>query len=131
MDKDRVEGKIKDVAGRVERQVGEWTGDSEKQAHGAAKQAEGKVQNTWGKVKDAAKSATDNEDRPSSDVDTRDADDLSFPSVNAAGRSFSRRFLCGRGIRDQINAICRNPFRMDVSCQSLPETGLRSAFAPE
>jgi uncharacterized protein YjbJ (UPF0337 family) len=57
MDKDRVEGKVKDVAGRVERQVGEWTGDSEKQAHGAAKQAEGKVQNTWGTVKDAAKSA--------------------------------------------------------------------------
>jgi uncharacterized protein YjbJ (UPF0337 family) len=58
MDKDRVEGKVKDVEGRVERQVGEWTGDTEKQAHGAAKQAEGKVQNTWGKVKDAAKSAT-------------------------------------------------------------------------
>ena len=62
MDKDRVEGKIKDVAGRVERQVGEWTGDPEKQVHGAAKQAEGKVQNTWGKVKDAAKSGV-NEDR--------------------------------------------------------------------
>ena len=25
MDKDRVEGKVKDVAGRVQRQVGEWT----------------------------------------------------------------------------------------------------------
>ena len=57
-DKDRVEGKIKDVAGRVERQVGEWTGDKEKQVHGAAKQVEGKVENTWGKVKDAAKSTT-------------------------------------------------------------------------
>jgi uncharacterized protein YjbJ (UPF0337 family) len=55
MDKDRIEGKVKDVAGRVERQVGEWTGDSEKQADGAMKQAEGKVQNAWGKVKDAAK----------------------------------------------------------------------------
>jgi uncharacterized protein YjbJ (UPF0337 family) len=66
MDKDRVEGKVKDVAGRVERQVGEWTGDPEKQAHGAAKQAEGKVQNAWGKVKDTAKSATD---------DTRDKND--------------------------------------------------------
>jgi uncharacterized protein YjbJ (UPF0337 family) len=59
MDKDEVKGKAKDVAGRVERQVGEWTGDSEKQAHGAAKQAEGKVQNAWGKVKDAAKDARD------------------------------------------------------------------------
>lgn len=59
MDKDRVEGKVKDVAGRVERQVGEWTGDNEKQAHGAAKQVEGKVQNAWGKVKDAARSTDD------------------------------------------------------------------------
>ena len=41
MDKDRVEGKVKDVAGRVERQVGEWTGDKDAQVHGAAKQAEG------------------------------------------------------------------------------------------
>jgi uncharacterized protein YjbJ (UPF0337 family) len=57
MNKDRVKGKIKDVAGRVERQAGEWTGDPEKQAHGAAKQVEGKVQNAWGKAKDAADEA--------------------------------------------------------------------------
>jgi uncharacterized protein YjbJ (UPF0337 family) len=62
MDKDRLEGKVKDVAGRVERQVGEWTGDTEKQAHGAAKQVEGKVQNAWGKVKDATKSTNENHD---------------------------------------------------------------------
>ncbi len=55
MDKDRVEGKVKDVAGRVQRQVGEWTGDTKDQAEGAAKQAEGKVQSAWGKVKDAVK----------------------------------------------------------------------------
>jgi len=58
MDKDRVEGKVKDVAGRVERQVGEWTGDKEAQVHGAAKQVEGKVQNTFGKAKDAVRDAT-------------------------------------------------------------------------
>lgn len=55
MDKDRVEGKVKDIAGRAQRQVGEWTGDSENQAKGAAKQVEGKVQNAWGKAKDAVK----------------------------------------------------------------------------
>lgn len=57
MNKDQVQGKIKDVAGRVERQAGEWTGDKEKQAHGAAKQVEGKVQNAWGDVKEAGKKA--------------------------------------------------------------------------
>ena len=59
MDKDRVEGKAKDVAGRIQRQAGEWTGDEESQAEGAAKQAEGKVQNAWGQVKDAGKKAAD------------------------------------------------------------------------
>ena len=58
MNKDRVEGKVKDIAGRVERQAGEWTGDPEKQVKGAAKQAEGKVQNAWGKAKDGANEAS-------------------------------------------------------------------------
>jgi uncharacterized protein YjbJ (UPF0337 family) len=55
MNKDQVEGKVKDVAGRVERQAGEWTNDPKMQVKGTAKQAEGKVQNAWGKAKDAAK----------------------------------------------------------------------------
>jgi len=59
MNKDQVEGKLKDVGGRAERQVGEWTGDEEKQGHGAMKQAEGKVQKAWGDVKDAGKKAMD------------------------------------------------------------------------
>ena len=31
MDKDRMSGKVKDVAGRVKRQAGEWTGDEKLQ----------------------------------------------------------------------------------------------------
>jgi uncharacterized protein YjbJ (UPF0337 family) len=62
MNKDRVQGKAKDIAGRVERQVGEWTGDAGKQVKGAAKQAEGKVQNAWGQAKDATKKQSD--DKP-------------------------------------------------------------------
>ena len=64
MNKDRVKGKVKDVAGRIERQAGEWTGDPKKQAEGAAKQVEGKVQNTWGKVKDATNREYDNATSP-------------------------------------------------------------------
>jgi uncharacterized protein YjbJ (UPF0337 family) len=59
MNKDRVEGKVKDITGRVERQAGEWTNDPKAQVNGAAKQAEGKVQNAWGKAKDAAKQTVD------------------------------------------------------------------------
>jgi len=57
MDKDRVKGKLDDAAGRVKRQVGEWTGDTEKQAEGTAQQIKGKAENAWGKMKDAARDA--------------------------------------------------------------------------
>jgi uncharacterized protein YjbJ (UPF0337 family) len=53
MNKDQVQGKGKDLAGRIERQAGEWTGDKEKQVHGALKQVEGKLQNVWGNAKAA------------------------------------------------------------------------------
>ncbi len=59
MDKDRVKGKVDDVAGRVKRQVGEWTGDTKTEAEGAAQQVKGKVENAWGKTKDAARDAAD------------------------------------------------------------------------
>lgn len=59
MDKERIKGKAQDVAGRVERQVGEWTGNEKAQAEGMAKQAEGKVRNAVGKMKDNVRDAAD------------------------------------------------------------------------
>jgi uncharacterized protein YjbJ (UPF0337 family) len=69
MDKDRVEGKVKDIAGRAQRQVGEWTGDEEAQVKGAAKQVEGKVQNAWGQAKDAARDAVKKSSTSEADKD--------------------------------------------------------------
>jgi uncharacterized protein YjbJ (UPF0337 family) len=72
MDKDRVEGKLKDVKGRVERQVGEWTGDEDAQAEGTADQIKGKVQNAFGKVKDAGRDMADDvRDRERHDEEIR------------------------------------------------------------
>ncbi len=59
MDKDRIEGKMDDVKGRVKRQVGEWTGDKDLQAEGTADQAKGKTQGAVGKIKDAGRDALD------------------------------------------------------------------------
>jgi uncharacterized protein YjbJ (UPF0337 family) len=72
MDKDRVEGKAKDIAGRVQRQVGEWTGDTKDQAEGAAKQVEGKVQNAWGKAKDALKKPSSDQTDAERETERRD-----------------------------------------------------------
>lgn len=78
MDKDRIKGKAEDVAGRVKSQVGEWTGDTETQAEGAAQQVKGKVQNAWGNVKDAARDTTDKtkreQDRAEDDAEYRRKD---------------------------------------------------------
>ena len=62
MNKDQVQGKGKDIAGRIERQAGEWTGDKEKQVHGALKQVEGKLQNAWGNAKAANAKAANAKD---------------------------------------------------------------------
>jgi len=63
MDKDRVKGAINDAAGRAKRQVGEWTGDTDAQAEGAAQQMKGKAQKVVGAVKDAARDAKSDFDR--------------------------------------------------------------------
>ena len=69
MNEDQVKGKVKDVAGRVERQAGEWTGSKEAETHGAAKQVEGKVQGAWGDVKDAAKKVANDDSKNTANDD--------------------------------------------------------------
>jgi uncharacterized protein YjbJ (UPF0337 family) len=48
---DEVEGKGKDIKGKVKEKVGEWTNDQDLEAEGNADQAEGKVQETFGETK--------------------------------------------------------------------------------
>lgn len=54
MNQDKVKGTMDDVTGRVKRQAGEWTGDSQLQVEGAAQQIKGKAEKAVGNVKDAA-----------------------------------------------------------------------------
>jgi uncharacterized protein YjbJ (UPF0337 family) len=58
MNKDQVEGAVKDAAGKVQRKVGEAIGSEEQQAKGLGKQIEGKVQKTVGNAKETLKDAT-------------------------------------------------------------------------
>src|ERR1700689_3688248 len=59
MDKDRIAGSARDVAGKVEGAVGDVTGNAQAQAAGRAREATGTVQNLYGQAKDAARDATD------------------------------------------------------------------------
>lgn len=72
MDKDRVKGTVDDAAGRIKRQVGEWTGDTGAQVEGATQQVKGKVEKAWGNMKDAARNAGEKSDRDRDVVVERD-----------------------------------------------------------
>ena len=53
MNRNQVKGAAKDVTGKVQRKVGELTGNENQQAKGTAKQVEGKVQKGVGNVEQA------------------------------------------------------------------------------
>ncbi len=69
MNNENVKGTLDDAAGRVKRQVGEWTGDTEKQVEGAAQQVKGKAEKVVGNVKDAVRDAANGPDRDRTDMD--------------------------------------------------------------
>lgn len=57
MDKDRIKGSAKVVAGKTKEAVGKVLGDAKLQGEGAAEKAEGRVQNAVGSAKDAIRDA--------------------------------------------------------------------------
>ena len=59
MDKDRIAGSAKDIAGKVESAAGDIAGNAHAQASGRAREAAGTVQNLYGQAKDAARDAGD------------------------------------------------------------------------
>jgi uncharacterized protein YjbJ (UPF0337 family) len=59
MDKDRITGSAKDVAGKVEDAAGDLAGNTQTQASGRVREAAGSMQNLYGQAKDAARDATD------------------------------------------------------------------------
>jgi uncharacterized protein YjbJ (UPF0337 family) len=58
MNKNQIEGSIKNATGKLQQKVGEVTGDSNQQVKGAAKQVEGTVQKGVGDVQQAVRNST-------------------------------------------------------------------------
>ncbi len=58
MNKDQVKGKLKEVAGEAQEQLGRVTGSTEQEAKGHARELEGKVQKKAGDVEEAVKDIT-------------------------------------------------------------------------
>ena len=62
MDSDRIEGGMKEGAGKVKEEWGDATDDRSTEMEGRQEQAEGKLQESWGEAKDAVRDATDDAD---------------------------------------------------------------------
>ncbi|HEX3219107.1 MAG TPA: CsbD family protein [Candidatus Limnocylindria bacterium] len=61
MDSDRIEGSVKEGAGKVKEEWGDATDNPSTEAEGQRDQAEGKLQESWGEAKDAVRDATDDD----------------------------------------------------------------------
>jgi uncharacterized protein YjbJ (UPF0337 family) len=61
MNRDQVEGKVKEVAGKAQRAFGDATDNASQQIKGGAKQVEGKIQKGVGNVEEAADKADDSD----------------------------------------------------------------------
>lgn len=59
MNRNQVEGGIKDAAGKVQRKFGQTVGSDHQEAEGTQTQVEGKTQKTAGDVTNAVDRATD------------------------------------------------------------------------
>jgi uncharacterized protein YjbJ (UPF0337 family) len=58
MDRDRSEGSMKTMKGRLKEGLGKILGDSKMEAEGKIDKAEGKIQNTVGGIKDSLRKDT-------------------------------------------------------------------------
>ena len=59
MNKDQVEGTLKDIGGKIQKEFGDAIDSPEQEAKGLANQVEGKTQKKLGDVKEALDDATD------------------------------------------------------------------------
>lgn len=59
MDRDRIEGAVKEGVGKVKEEWGDLTDDASTEAEGKVDQAEGNLQQGWGEAKDTARDAVD------------------------------------------------------------------------
>lgn len=57
MNRDQVKGAAKDIAGKVQRKVGQMTGSTSQEVKGGARQMEGKLQKGAGDLQDSADKA--------------------------------------------------------------------------
>jgi uncharacterized protein YjbJ (UPF0337 family) len=62
MDRDRIEGAVKEGTGKVQEELGDATDNPQAEEEGMERQAEGELQQKWGETKDAARDLADDVD---------------------------------------------------------------------
>ncbi len=78
MNKDRIEGAATSTVGKIEKTIGDMTGDAGMQSDGLIDQAKGKAQNLYGSAKDVVDAALEN-----ASPAVRDGAERAFGAVKA------------------------------------------------
>jgi uncharacterized protein YjbJ (UPF0337 family) len=58
MNKDQIEGSVKNIAGKAQRKMGQIVGSDKQQLKGVTKEIEGKIQKSVGNAKETIKDAS-------------------------------------------------------------------------
>jgi uncharacterized protein YjbJ (UPF0337 family) len=99
MDENRVTGSAKDVAGKLEEELGRATGDAKSQVQGKLKQAEGSSQDAYGQVKDSAGEAVTAVRKFSDSLDDNIREYIEANPYTAAAIALGLGWLIGRSHR--------------------------------
>jgi len=100
MNKENIEGKYDQVAGKIKEKVGEAVGNQKLANAGVAEQIKGAAKETWGKVKDAA-SAT--HDTARAKAETEGAD-LKYRAEEKAHELREKITSTAHNVKENINA---------------------------
>jgi uncharacterized protein YjbJ (UPF0337 family) len=100
MNKENIEGKYDQVAGKIKEKVGEAFGNEKLANAGVAEQIKGAAKETWGKVKDTANATTDTT-RAKAEVEGAD---LKYRTENAAHNLREKIASTAHNAKENINA---------------------------
>ena len=110
MDKDRITGSAKEVAGKVEGAAGDMMGNGQTHAAGRAREAAGSVQNLYGQAKDAARDAGAEEIRATSLESDAMSRDLKKRGFSFVGPTICYSFMQAVGmVNDHLTTCFRHP----------------------
>ncbi|MDQ2833128.1 MAG: CsbD family protein [Acidobacteriota bacterium] len=99
MNKENVEGKFDQVAGKIKQSVGEAVGNQHLANSGVADQVKGAAKETWGNAKDTAQTVRDDHAAGA----RAEGEDVKYRAENSADHARNKITSAAEHVRDSVN----------------------------